>query len=648
MCVGIFLGNKQQNHQVSNSLNSSAKTEGPVTSSDQKPLARHVTFVKQSAEKPGEHIAADKGQTFIGKIAQFLKQCLTPKCSTTEKPVTSNDQKPWASHLTSAKQISEKPGKNIAADKEWTCIGKFVQFVKQRLTLKCWTVKHQRDVVMPSRTTEKLSVLEGHFLSAATSATLALGGEPSSLLDRADQKLRVENRIATTEDMQKTKTLKLQLINGLTKRFIDMGFSKKEAETQAKQAFASGLRDVLSSQKWETIDTYFQHNNVDYQCTLTPAGQMKQEGQGIFHTLYNDKGIPSSASQETAHATNLWLSEFSAIGEKGTPQRLFAGIRHGILSPYSLLKNSDERYFGAQTRAMEVVTAALFARPELLRDAEQGKTVALNLASTSLVTGGRWPEKEMMDDQMQAWTLLSQQQPLQVPLRNAQGHIYYASVNLNVAAFNFGVNDLALFPIAKFGWTQADGYNEVAMKTLLGDDLSVTAPPKGWVGDYLSQHPAAGNAQKVRMLSQQLKAIWAKKSHHDDGGEPYKAALRVALLANEIGAMPCWNCKSGKDRTGMLDAEIKREAVKMHQHDTGVVKQSIPVSSPGRSLDKTEQQLLRTILLHGGNEQVQQYNTGAAGNKVAKTPLRVWGLSTRQRIGDDNAFDNTRGLSDLV
>ncbi|MBG6247862.1 inositol phosphatase [Candidatus Symbiopectobacterium endolongispinus] len=402
------------------------------------------------------------------------------------------------------------------------------------------------------------------------------------------------------------------------------------------------MREVLNAQKWETIDTRFQYNNVDYQCTLTPGGQMKQRENGIFHTHYNDKGIASS-SQETAHATNLWLSEFSVLGEKGTPQKLFTGIRHGILSPFGLAKNSDARYLGAKARAMEVVTAALFTRPELLRDAEQGKTVELNLASTSLVTGGIGAEKEMMDNQMQAWAQLSQQQPLQVPLRDAQGNIYHASVNLNVAAFNFGVNEFAL--IGNMGWKQADGYNEAALKTLLGDDLSVTAPPKGWVGDYLSQHPTAENAQKVRTLSQQLKAIWANKTHHRDGGEPYKAALRVALLANEIGAMPCWNCKSGKDRTGMLDAEIKRETVKMHQHDTGVMKQAFSVSLPGHSLDSAEQQLLQTILLHGGNKKVQQYNTGAPGNKVAKSLPGFLTLSTRQRIGDKRAFDDTRGLS---
>ncbi|MCW2479720.1 inositol phosphate phosphatase SopB [Candidatus Symbiopectobacterium sp. NZEC135] len=520
------------------------------------------------------------------------------------------------------------------------------QRVKQYQAAKRSDVKRQREIDASSRTTETLSVLEGHFISAATSAMLALGRDPSSLLDQTHQKRHAENRALSKQDLQEAKTIKPLLIDGLTRAFINQGFSATEAKAQAKQAFAAGLREVLNAQKWETIDTRFQHNNVHYQCTLTPAGQMKQGENGVFHTRYNDKGIASSSSQEAAHATNLWLSEFSALGEKGTIQRLFTGIRHGILSPFGLAKNSDARFFGAQTRAMEVVTAALFARPELLRDAEQGKTVALNLASTSLVTGGRGAEKEMMDDQMQAWALLSQQQPLQVPLRDAQGNIYHASVNLNVAAFNFGVNEFAL--IGNIGWKQADGYNEVAMKTLLGDDLSVTAPPNGWVGDYLSQHPTAENAQKVRTLSQQLKAIWANKTHHRDGGEPYKAALRVALLANEIGAMPCWNCKSGKDRTGMLDAEIKRETVKMHQHDTGVMKQTVNVSLPGSSLDNAEQQLLQTILLHGGNKEVQQYNTGAPGNKVAKSLPKFLTLSTRQRIGDEYAFNNARGLSEFV
>ncbi|MFT8210154.1 MAG: inositol phosphate phosphatase SopB [Symbiopectobacterium sp.] len=469
------------------------------------------------------------------------------------------------------------------------------------------------------------------------------------LLDQAHQKLHAKNtknRALTKQDLQKAKTMKPLLINMLKKEFIDMGFCENDAKVHAKQAFAEGLREVFNTRKWETVETQFQHNDVGYQCTFIPAGQMKRGEYNVFYTPYNDKGIASSSSQETAHASNLWISALSVPGEKGSDEHLFTGIRHGTLSPYGLAKGSDARFLGAQTRAMEVVTAALFARPELLRDAEQGKTVSLNLASTSLVTGGIGAEKEMMDDQMNAWRVLGSQQPLLVPLRDSLGNVYHASVNLSVAAFNFGVNEFAL--IGNMGWKQADRYNEVALKTLLGDDLSVTAPPRGWVGDYLSKHSTTENAQKVRILSQQLKAIWANKTHHSDGGEPYKAALRVSLLAHEIGAMPCWNCKSGKDRTGMLDAEIKREAVKMHQHEIGLLKQTSSVSVPGSSLDRDEQKRLQTILLHGGNKEVQEYNTGVPGNKVAKQLPNLLSLSTRQRIGDDHVFEDTRGLSEFV
>lgn len=528
------------------------------------------------------------------------------------------DQKSWASHIKSAVQVSARPT----------------------------NVKNQHESVTAFRTTATLSVLEDHYFSAATNAILTLGRDPTVLQGLARRKPHAKNRVLTKQDLQEAKTIKPLLINALKGELINMGFPDKEAEAQARQAFAGSLREVLNTRRWETIHTGFQHNDVDYQCTLTPAGQMKQGEYNVFHTPYNDRGVASSSSQETAHGTNLWISSLSLPGEKGSMERLFTGIRHGTLSPYGLAKHSDERFSGAQTRAMEVVTAALFARPELLREAEQGKTVSLNLASTSLVTGGIGAEKEMIDDQMRAWAMLGGQQPLLVPLRDIQGNVYHASVNLSVAAFNFGVNEFALK--GKIGWKQADRYNVEALKTLLGDDLSVTAPPKGWVGDYLSQHPRAKNAQKIRTLSQQLKAIWAKKTHHQDGGEPYKAALRVSLLAHEVGAMPCWNCKSGKDRTGMLDAEIKRETVKIHQNEIGLLKQASSVSTPGSSLGSEEQKLLQTILLHGGNKEVQEYNTGVPGNKVAKPLPGFLGLSTRQRIGDAHAFINTRGLSELV
>ncbi|MBG6245014.1 hypothetical protein CS369_10000 [Candidatus Symbiopectobacterium sp. 'North America'] len=72
------------------------------------------------------------------------------------------------------------------------------QRVKQYKAAKNSDVERKReDVDTSSRTTEALSVLEGHLLSAATSAMLALGRDLSSLLDQTREKLHAENRALT-------------------------------------------------------------------------------------------------------------------------------------------------------------------------------------------------------------------------------------------------------------------------------------------------------------------------------------------------------------------------------------------------------------------------------------------------------------------
>lgn len=201
----------------------------------------------------------------------------------------------------------------------------------------------------------------------------------------------------------------------------------------------------------------------------------------------------------------------------------------------------------------------------------------------------------MLDDQVSAWQALSRMNPLVLSLTGSNGELQDVEINLEVAAFNFGVNELAL----KFGLgqTQADGYNATALSQLLGDDLNVGAKPGGWVGEYLAQDTTTENADRVVALSRQLKEIWAAKAHNRDGGEPYKAAERVAMLAYEIGAVPCWNCKSGKDRTGMLGAELYRAAVEKDQ--------KMVLSPPGSPLTTDSQKLLQQALLHGGHLEVQ-------------------------------------------
>lgn len=494
---------------------------------------------------------------------------------------------------------------------------------------------------LPStRSIHTLFALQQNRIDAAALAIKNLGGDPSGLKHLSRQleaALFKEDRPATKHELTQSKSLDKDLQMFIAKQLQQLGVPAKEANNEAKVAMKLASQDVLNNKVWDKVETVFAHKGEQYACSLVPAAQMKRGGNDIFPVSYREHGVCCSSTKNATHATNLWTSEIRAKDNEGKDVLLFKGVRHGILSPYGLEKGSVERENGAMNRAREAVTAALFARPDLLEKALAGQEVPLRIVSSSLVTGGLWNEKDMLDDQVNAWKSLSQEQPLTLSVMGDDGKTQDVRIKLEVAAFNFGVNELAL----KFhlGQRQSDGYNEVALHQLLGQDLSVGTQPGGWVGEYLARVPAPDNAGRVQLLSRQLQGIWADKSHNRDGGEPYKAAQRAAMLAYEIGAVPCWNCKSGKDRTGMLDAEIKREVVTLHQQKA--------LSIPGSPLTKDDQALLQQILLRGGNAEIQAYNTGAPGNKVMKD-LPAMNLSYHHRLGNDDVWMQAQGLSGLV
>ncbi|MBP2197773.1 inositol phosphate phosphatase SopB [Pantoea cypripedii] len=447
-------------------------------------------------------------------------------------------------------------------------------------------------------------------------------------------------RMATQQEIDNCKKYQKALITQLAQAFIAKNNSPRplsEVEDMMREEFKHASIELRNNQHWDVVQTQFSHNNQEYTSRLTPAGQMKVGEDDIFAESYQNKGVCSGSSKDTQHATNLWMSEITVADEEGKAKTLFKGVRHGILSPYGV-EDEATRKTGSVAKAQEVTTAALYAKPDLLNKALAGEEVELQIVSTSLVTPGSvGNERKMLDDQMHAWQTLSKQNPVTLMVRGSDGELHQVKVRLKVAAFNFGVNEASLK--AGLGQSASDKYNAAAFNQLLGQNLDPSAPPGGMVGEYLKTHPE--NREKVIELCQQLKEIYNKKSHHYDGGEPYKAAQRMAMLAYEIGAVPAYNCKSGKDRTGMLDAEIKREVVSQHQ--------GRPLSKPGNPLSEYDKKLFQKVLVSGGNAEVQKYNTGVAGNKVLKElPLSALNLSHHNRIGNRDTFEQVGGLSELA
>lgn len=437
-----------------------------------------------------------------------------------------------------------------------------------------------------------------------------------------------DNGLPTKKDLAATKAIKGKVISRIA------GVLQQQNKLSSRQAYVAAVAankeaqvNYLNNKSWTTFDNTITHKQHTYTSTQIPGAEMKLCHHDIFENAYKGKGVCSGDTLNTVHATNLWQSRL-CVSENGESKTLFSGIRHGVLSPYHE-KDPCKRKEGAENRAKEVLSAALFSKPDLLARALNNEVVDLKIVSTGLLTATNIFGKEaaMVDDQMQAWRSLTESGKIvEINVRNTKGELQTVNIRPQVAAFNVGVNELAL----KFGFgnTKSDKYNVEGLEQL-----------SRWVEEYLATQPE--NAQRVTELKQQIEAIWKDKLHHKDGNEPYKLAQRISMLAHEIKAVPCWNCKSGKDRTGMLDAEIKREAISLHQG----MKSSLPGSIP----DNEGRNIFQNVLLNSGNLEIQKMNTCGTGNKVLKN---LWpdmiNLSLRKRIGNSAVWASVKGFSSCV
>ena len=201
-----------------------------------------------------------------------------------------------------------------------------------------------------------------------------------------------------------------------------------------------------------------------------------------------------------------------------------------------------------------------------------------------------------------------------------------------IATFNFGVNFLAqthVFSTLSGGWYTSGGINSQGWRDFCAFvNREITA---------MRTRNSPAEAAKLRACEQifrQLNAIMNGKTYKNDHNEAYKAPARIAVLAHLLGGVPAWNCKSGKDRTSVMDVECKFIAT--------LVAMGKPVPEPGAQLTPEQIALHRELFLQAGNLELQEYNTGVAGYKSL---TEVSSNVTRTGKG---YIDYAKGLSKAV
>lgn len=313
-------------------------------------------------------------------------------------------------------------------------------------------------------------------------------------------------------------------------------------------------------------------------------------------------------------------------------------LRTALVDDYAQKVRSDDvfatkiaeemREQSSKLMAAELLSAAIANDPAKLQEALSTGKVEMNLGSVSLVTPDYLRhklhegknERTMLTNQTNALKWLAENPPIQIVLRDDKGEGKIVDVTAKVRTFNFGVNKGGVNMQAPFhklmGWDFAAKLNDPELEKLLGP-----ADSPGLGGDAYQRAQEMGNSEdeavrkKGTILTQvasQIKRIWADRSFKTSGNEPYKMVTRLSYALNLMGETPLFNCKSGKDRTGQLDSELKNMAA------TANITGQVPQPDARHT---TESRNMRTAFaLNSGNLDMQRQNTGLPGFKLGGVP----------------------------
>jgi phosphatidylinositol-4,5-bisphosphate 4-phosphatase len=377
-----------------------------------------------------------------------------------------------------------------------------------------------------------------------------------------------------------------------------------------------------------------------FTATTTPAAKLGALEVG--YQASEKHGISSTATSETDHAVNLWVSELK--GESTS----YAAVRHGVNYPFGVKHDAELAKEGADNRTQEVVTAAASTKVSDIaqwRTNHPGEPFPLKIVSTSLLTAAA-KAKTYETGQQEAWGRAQGEQTIMVDLPG-EG-ITEVNVDVEVLPFSMGVNGFAklgLFSgsIGKHlgdrltGWKWADNHNEPLIGKL--DEMVDQAK-----ADAVEANDP-GKVARLESYSTQLHEAVNDGKQRRSAGNAYGVAVLVNLIANETGAVPAINCMSGKDRTGYLDAAVKARLMEVESLNAGRAeneKSLVPQIYGQRTEAQNALMSLSSEVM--GGKTVQKACTGVAGYKVGE------GGMFKVQANLDNVLDSKSllGLSAAV
>lgn len=457
--------------------------------------------------------------------------------------------------------------------------------------------------------------------------------ELNNLVDDFD---KFENKIEKTTSVKKIDAL----IEGLKKSFnADIQSIKNKCkeckfdkETLSKINLQYLTTDALETNEitWKETKGTVVLGKKKTTITATPIGNYFEYEDG-------KRGISSRSANTSKHAANVWINKVEAGEGDKNKKPLFSAVRFA---------NTRGKKTATKELLLAMALQSCNFNTQTLFNTSQNKPYKFSVSNIQLLSPtSNFLKKfgfdgDMPFKQMDRIKKLCNGEQIKLVLEDSNGikRSIYLKPDKDPVLFNFGSNDIHYSKFLSLLTNKSKTYkrNLASMQTLFGKNFEKDKnfPEDSKVGMYLAKADTAGkevtNAEKltkaakaaannkeiVETLSRQIINMWKETKGKGYNDDRFGIQSRLSVLLYYLGYQVSFNCKSGKDRTGIMAVESNFIVQKINS--TG------KVPDYKKELDGKDKKLLRELYKASGIDQITSSCTGFRGTKTSEV----------NRIGD--------------
>lgn len=444
-----------------------------------------------------------------------------------------------------------------------------------------------------------------------------------NLLESSEKEILELIQSAFDPENKEFESSKEKIINIIKSRNVTRDLTYKNCQIKALNYDSNSWKKIEKSIKIKGKNG----KNINATISSIPASEL-----GIYTNLEKGQGI-SSNNRNTDHAMNLWKTEVKTDNGK----TLFKGFRHGNTR-------------GKESAVKEIILAAALDQYglEKLQNSSGKDVFEVKMGNVQLITDSFIGDGKLGELQKDAFNNLAGK-VFETEIKDKNNSPKKIKLKLKEPILlNFGMN--AQYYALDGSLTRSSkGMNLEAFNKLFGENIMKKLKDKfsknkeieklqnidfkesefgGEVGNFLKDTSKKNylNKKKVVNLSNQILYIWASTNGRGNKDNPSAIQTRLAALMFLIGYSISFNCKSGKDRTGAISAEINDLILTMEANNGEPPK-------PYGKLSDEEKLQLRQVFEATGSETIAQINTGYKGLKVGyeKSTNRLGRMSGNTR-----------------